>query len=30
MEVKNDGKSESFEITGGLVEIIQNKVIVLV
>ena len=30
MEVKNGGKSESFDITGGLVEVIQNKVIVLV
>ncbi len=30
MEVKNGGHNESFDISGGLVEVIQNKVIVLV
>jgi len=30
MEVKNGSTHESFDITGGLVEVIQNKVIVLV
>lgn len=30
MEVKNGSTLESFDITGGLVEVIQNKVIVLV
>jgi len=30
MEVKNGGNVEKFDVTGGLVEVIKNKVVVLV
>lgn len=30
MEVKNGTQTESFDISGGLVEVLKNKVIVLV
>ncbi len=30
MEVKNGGNVETFDVTGGLVEVIKNKVVVLV
>ncbi len=30
MEVKNGGIVETFDVTGGLVEVIKNKVVVLV
>lgn len=30
MEVKNGGNVELFEVSGGLVEVIKNKVVVLV
>jgi F0F1-type ATP synthase epsilon subunit len=30
MEVKNGDNVETFDVTGGLVEVIKNKVVVLV